>query len=84
MTTIYKSKEDALNRGIFYSGKKDLLIKDLRKVDGKVYQFGSPIDSELYELENKDGITVTLGIEFAGENRFCLWLITPEGFAVRT
>jgi hypothetical protein len=84
MTTIYNSKEEALSRGIFYAGRTDLKVGELKKIDGKVYQFGVEIDSELYELENVNGLKVTLGLQFVGKDKFCLWLIAPEGIAVRT
>ena len=84
MTTTYENKQIALTTGIRFAGR-DITIDDLRLVEGQVLTaFGSPLNSELYELENSEGITIRLGIEFLAGEKCCLWLISPEGFAVRT
>ena len=86
MTREYWSKENAIKMGIFFSrGKIDITIKDLKKVEGKVSQFGEEIEgSEVYELENSKGETVRIGVSPYRGNKWNLWLITEEGLALRT
>ena len=86
MTREYWSKENAIRMGIFFSrGKIDIAIKDLKRVKGKVAQFGEEIEgSEIYELENSKGETVRIGVSPYRGNKWNLWLITEEGLTLRT
>ena len=76
----------AMSMGLYYAtGKIGILNKnDLRLVDGEVEQFGNTIKStELYELMNGNGETVRIAITPDGKE-FNLWLILPNGVALRT
>lgn len=82
MTTSFRTKQEALERGIFYAGRaKNLKVEQLRKVKGDLISIaGLEEGAEFYEFENLGGITVRIAIApFRG--LFCLWLITPCGAA---
>jgi hypothetical protein len=83
MTTHYETREQALERGIAYTGRKDLKVEDLRPVEGNISQLGLEVEMEMFELENINGKTVRLAVqEFT--SGWGLWLIAPDGAAVRT
>jgi hypothetical protein len=83
MTTHYETREQALTRGIAYTGRRDLEIEDLRPIEGNINQLGLEVETEMFELENKNGITIRLAVQklYYG---WGLWLIAPDGAAVRT
>jgi hypothetical protein len=85
MTTRYPTKEMAMAMGKYYStGKMGILNKDdLKLVEGEVGQFGKTIEGgEVYELINGNGETVRIAITPDGDE-FNLWLILPDGMALR-
>ncbi len=87
MTTEYPSKDAAMLAGIKFAGRTgELQPEDLKLVEGKINQFGYVHEeSELYEFENRDGLTVLIGIGPLRGKYWELWLINPEnGAAVRT
>jgi len=83
----YKTREQALEIGAFYAGYSD--AADRKRVIAEAtidtLVLGWPQEKKLtsYEILNKDGIKVLLGI---GEFRdgYDLWLISANGFAQRT
>jgi len=87
MTTEYATKEQALQMGAFYAGYTT--DEDRHQVIA-----GATIDSlvlgwphnkvlESYEIVNRDGVKVHLGVsEF--RDGYDLWLISPNGAARRT
>ncbi len=98
MTTQYNTKEQALEMGAYYAGysteedRKRVLagaeISD--KVLGWPHSQPATETSpaiekrlEVYEFENPDGIKVGIGVSRFREG-YNLWLITPDGRAVRT
>jgi len=85
MTRKFGSKEAALNMGIFYArGKLDLKINDLKRVDAFVGNIGSlNSESEVYELLNSKGETCRISVS-PFRDGWDLWLIAPNGYAVRT
>ncbi len=87
MTTEYATKEQALEMGAYYAGyttdeDRHRVIAEAT-IDSMV--LGWPHDKvlESYEIPNKDGVRVRLGISQFREG-YDLWLISPEGFARRT
>ena len=83
MTTYYATRKQALERGISYTGRRDLEVEDLRSIEGNINQLGLKVETEMFELENKDGITVRLAVQ-KFRSGWGLWLIAPDGAAVRT
>jgi len=90
MTTIYSSKSSALKAGIYYSrGEIDIKVEDLKKLEGLdikdcdflgVHTRGKV---EVFELENSNGKTVRIAVGTCDDG-FELWLVTDNGFALRT
>jgi ribosomal protein L2 len=84
MTNKFSSKEEALRMGIFYAGgSKDTKIEDLKKVEGStVCQFDDDLEAEVYEIETNSGKKARIATARFRDG-YDLWLISPEGFAVR-
>jgi hypothetical protein len=82
MTSCYPSKNSALDMALCYAGSKqkhqDLTVKEVRVIN----QFGNLIDVEIYEIDGVNG-KAEVGIENFRDG-FALWLINPNGMAVRT
>lgn len=72
-----------MKTGLFYAGRSDLQVSDLKRVDADVSQFGDPLNAEVYEFKNEKGETVKIASAPCRDG-FDLWLIAPNGFAVRT
>lgn len=85
MTTTYPSKEMAIEMGIYYAtGQSEKANTDMLKVKGMIEQFGIRVEkSELYELTNSKGTKATFGIS-PTKDGYHLWLISPNGVALRT
>ena|SRR3989338_7017278 len=98
MTTQYDTKEQALEMGACYAGyadpedrKRVLARAEISdKVLGWPHSFPATETSpavekrlEVYEFENPNGIKVGIGISRFREG-YDLWLISPEGRAIRT
>ena len=85
MTTIYPSKEMAINMGIYYAtGQFERSKTDLKKIEGEIEQFGTPIkSSEMYELTNSRGQKATFAVSPCRDG-YDLWFVLPNGMTMRT
>ena len=96
MTHRYHSKFGALTMGMFYAGRFDLYkniksLEELLKVGGvkeiiedTIEQFGEEAtDCTMVEILNEKGNTIRLASCKFRMDEFDLWLITPEGMAIR-
>jgi len=84
LTTIYPSKEMAINMGIYYAtGQFERSKTDLKKIEGEIEQFGTLIkSSEMYELTNSKGQKATFTVSPCRDG-YDLWLVLPNGMAMR-
>jgi len=84
VTRIYPTRKSALETGIFYLGRsKDMKVEDLCRVQGDVSQInGNPLGAQIYELTNSNGIKCKIATAPCRDG-FDLWLIKPNGLAVR-
>ena len=83
MTIKFRSREEALKRGIFYArGKVDLKLSELKKVELDVTQFGFFLNAEIYQLENSKGEMCMIATS-PFRDGFDLWLIGSKAQAMR-